>query len=192
MRPDAKTSVSLGLPAPPLGRSTLMRPDRLSATNTSPFGATRIARGPARPLAKIWTAKPGGALRWAPSGRRMTRTTLSADALELGGGMSPARMCLHTPGASVRQSPNAALPLRGARISADCATKRPGMRAEQRTKTATTATQRRQIINTLQLGPRYISIGRLDYSPGASWLPAPGATRFPPQTRLLQRRKRSR
>ena len=66
-RPSAKTAPSPARFLAPEVLKTRMRPAPVSATNTSPFGATRMTRGSASPCAKSSTAKPGGAFGACPS-----------------------------------------------------------------------------------------------------------------------------
>ena len=66
--PDAK--VEGGAACAPFARSTRMRPALLSATNTSPFGAVRMRRGPDRPEANRLTSKPFGTIGFCSSVRR--------------------------------------------------------------------------------------------------------------------------
>jgi hypothetical protein len=58
--------------------------DALSATNSSPFGANRMAHGPLRPDTAISTEKPGGTRRLAPAGIGATSLKLGVD-LPIGG-----------------------------------------------------------------------------------------------------------
>jgi hypothetical protein len=100
----------LGAAAPlPPGRNTRMRPALLSATNTSPLGATRMMRGSARPEANRLTSKPFGTIGFW-SVRRTSLTKFRADADVFGAGKSCGLMIRRTPGWSARQSSNAAVP----------------------------------------------------------------------------------
>src|SRR5712672_3300585 len=83
----------------------------LSATNTSPFGATRMARGPPRPDATISTEKPAGRLGLAPAGIATTSAKFGVDLLI--GGRSGAVSNRLKPGLSCCHPPNAAFPLSG-------------------------------------------------------------------------------
>src|SRR6516165_1993171 len=106
-RPEANTSLLLGLAAPSAARRTRIRPGSDSATNMSPFGATRTVRGSRRLEANSSTRKPGGTLG-AATGFAITRGGFDADRVAYGAGRSV--ILRRTKGASVRQSPNAALP----------------------------------------------------------------------------------
>src|SRR5262245_55763522 len=77
----------------------------------SPFGATRMARGPPRPLANTSTLKPAGTFGAAPSGRCTKRGKLLADGVSNGAGSLSRSILWTTPGASFFQS---ASPLAGA------------------------------------------------------------------------------
>src|SRR6516162_7266800 len=107
-RPEAKTLLLLGVAAPSTARRTRIRPGSDSATKMSPFGATRIVRGSWRSEAKSSTWKPGGTLGATETGFGITRGGFDADRVAYGGGRSV--ILRRTKGASVRQSPNAALP----------------------------------------------------------------------------------
>src|SRR5262249_24143704 len=74
----------------------------------SPFGATRTMRGSRRLEANSSTWKPGGTLGAAETGFGTTRGGFDADRVAYGEGRSV--ILRRTKGASVRQSPNAALP----------------------------------------------------------------------------------
>ena len=87
-----------------------MRPASVSATKISPFGATRICRGWSS-LAKAVTVKPAGTLSSAPAGRATIAEGEAVGGLAKGLGISAAVIRRVTPGASVRQSPNAASPV---------------------------------------------------------------------------------
>src|SRR5215472_12551224 len=82
-RPEANTSLMLGLAAPSAARRTRIRPGSDSAMKMSPLGA-------------------------AETGFGTTRGGFDADRVAYGGGRS--MILRRTKGASVRQSPNAALP----------------------------------------------------------------------------------
>src|SRR6476620_3523013 len=103
----------LGLVAPSAARRIRIRPDRVSAMKTSPFGATRICRGPLKPSANSSILKPAGTCRTADAGRPTTRELLAADGVAPGFGKSSGLINLQVPGLSERQSPNAALPVNG-------------------------------------------------------------------------------
>jgi hypothetical protein len=90
-----------------------MRPALVSATKTSPFGATRIWRGPLNPSANSSALKPAGTRGAADGGRGTTRELFEAEAVAPGLGKSAGRISLTTPGLSERQSPNAASPVSG-------------------------------------------------------------------------------
>ena len=77
--PVAKTATVAACAAPGAARSTRMRPAAVSATKTSPFGATRIARGASRPVANRATVKPGGAFGRAPGGAGASEGPLLAE-----------------------------------------------------------------------------------------------------------------
>ena len=57
-----------------------MRPARVSATKISPFGATRMMRGPLKPSANNSILKPGGTCGAAPPGLATTREKFAAEA----------------------------------------------------------------------------------------------------------------
>src|SRR5947199_9660015 len=107
-RPEANTSLLLGLAAPSAARRTRMRPGSDSAMKMSPLGATRTVRGSRRLEANSSTSKPGGTFGGAETGLAITRGGFDADRVAYGGGRSV--ILRRTKGASVRQSPNAALP----------------------------------------------------------------------------------
>jgi hypothetical protein len=96
-------------------------PGRVSAMKTSPLGATRMARGPLSPDANSAMLNPGGTRGTAPAGRATTRGPLPADGVAPGGGRSAGVMCRQVPGASARQSPKAALPVRMRPSGVPCA-----------------------------------------------------------------------
>ena len=110
--PDANTAG--GAPAP---RRMRMRPPLLSARNTSPFGAVRIARGPSSPLAISVATNPGGTAGPAPSGRSTTEAPRLADALAYGAGMVAASYRWRVPGASAAAHTASAARARTARDS---------------------------------------------------------------------------
>jgi hypothetical protein len=101
----AKTVEVAALAAPSAALSTVTRPATLSATKTSPFGATRTTRGSLRPEANKLTAKPSSAFGQAPSGRATTHDGLAAERDAPGAGRSASVSLRRTPGASLRQSP---------------------------------------------------------------------------------------
>src|SRR5438128_1479644 len=107
-RPEANTSLLLGLAAPSAARRTRMRPGSDSAMKMSPLGATRTVRGSRRLEANSSTWKPGGTFGTAETGLAITRGGFDADRVAYGGGRSV--ILRRTKGASVRQSPNTALP----------------------------------------------------------------------------------
>src|SRR4029453_3493264 len=107
-RPEANTSLLLGLAAPSAARRTRIRPGSDSATKISPFGATRTVRGSRRSEANSSTWKPGGTFGAARIVFVITRGGFDTDRVAYGGGRSV--ILRRTNGASVRQSPNAALP----------------------------------------------------------------------------------
>ena len=78
----------------------------------SPLGAVCIVRGWSRPLANTVASKPGGKRGLAPEGRGTTDGLSEADALANGAGSASGLIWRVTPGASARQSPNAAAPER--------------------------------------------------------------------------------
>src|SRR4029453_16487237 len=84
----------------------------------SPFGAVSRKRGSRKPLAYNSILNPGGTLGCASAGRFTTCARLMARAFELGGGKSWTVILRGTPGASLVQSPIAALPVRIAPFSA--------------------------------------------------------------------------
>ena len=95
----------------PFGLSTWIRPAALSAANTSPFGATRMMRGASSPDANRLTSKPFGTIGFCSLVRCTIRTTFRADSAMSGAGKSCGLISRRIPGRSVRQSPNAAVPL---------------------------------------------------------------------------------
>ncbi len=110
----------------PFGRSTRMRPAPLSATKMSPLGAVRMIRGPARPDANRLTSKPFGTIGFCSLVRCTIRTKFRADSAISGAGKSCALISRRVPGRSVRQSPNAAVPL--SKLAPVCATIGPPAR----------------------------------------------------------------
>src|SRR6478736_3167293 len=80
----------------------------------SPFGAVSRNRGSRKPVAYNSILNPGGTLSFAAAGRATTRARLIARAFEPGGGKSCTVILRMTPGASLVQSPIAALPVRTA------------------------------------------------------------------------------
>src|SRR5207247_10899937 len=75
----------------------------------SPFGPTRTVAGSRRLEANSSTWKPGGTFGAAETGFAITRGGFDADWVAYDGGRSV--ILRRTKGASVRQSPNAALPV---------------------------------------------------------------------------------
>ena len=118
-RPDAKTSLLLGFAAPSVARRTRIRPGSDSAMKMSPFGATRTVRGSRRSEANSSTWNPGGTFGAAETGLAMTRGGFATDRVAYSGGSSV--ILRRTRGASVRQSPNAALPTNSSPRGSDCA-----------------------------------------------------------------------
>jgi hypothetical protein len=113
VEPLGKDFVGRVLPAGMRRTRTVL--DVLSATNRSPFGATRMARGPARPDATISTEKPVGTLGLAPAGIATTSAKFGADQ-PIGGRSCGASSCF-TPGLSCCHAPNAAFPFRSGPVS---------------------------------------------------------------------------
>src|ERR1700739_1822311 len=107
-RPEGNHSLLLGLAAPSATRRTRIRPGSDSAMKMSPFGATRTMRGSWRLETNSSTSKPGGTFGVAEAGFAITRGGFDADRVAYGGGRSV--IFRRTQGASVRESPNAALP----------------------------------------------------------------------------------
>src|SRR5262249_60969751 len=107
-RPEATTSLLLGLAAPSAARRTRIRPDSDSAMKISPFGATRTMRGSRGLEANSSTSKPGSTLGTAETGFAITRGGFDADRVAYGGGgwAVPRR----SKGASAGQPPHAAPP----------------------------------------------------------------------------------
>ena len=92
---------------------TSTRPAPLSARNTSPLGAVRMTRGSLRFLVMTSTAKPNGALGSTPCGRAdLAAAALDDGGVALGGGKSAGVMRNRRPGVSMRQSANAAGPVK--------------------------------------------------------------------------------
>jgi hypothetical protein len=69
-----------------------------SATNRSPFGATRMTRGPAKPDVTVSTEKPDGTWGLAPAGVGTTSTQLEVEVPT--GGKSSSVNSRFTPGLS--------------------------------------------------------------------------------------------
>src|SRR5258706_11967432 len=107
-RPEANTSLLLGLAAPSAARRTRMRPGSDSAMKMSPLGATRTVRGSRRLEANSSTWKPGGTFGAAKTGFAITRGGFDADRVAYGGGRSG--IFRPTQGAPVGQPPYCALP----------------------------------------------------------------------------------
>src|SRR5665213_812036 len=95
-----------------------MRPGPVSATKTSPLGATRISRGPLKPSANNAILNPMGTCGTADACRVTICEPLETEGVAPGFGKSSGLISLSVPGRSARQSPNAALPVSGD----DCAT----------------------------------------------------------------------
>src|SRR5258707_4974981 len=108
-RPEANTSLLLGLAAPSAARRTRIRPGSDSVMKMSPFGATRTVRGSRRLEANSSTWKPGGTFGAAKTGFAITRGGFDADRVAYDGERTVSLR--RTKGASVRQSPYAALPV---------------------------------------------------------------------------------
>src|ERR1700758_5723341 len=87
-RPEANTSLLLGLAAPSVARNTRIRPGSDSAMKMSPFGATRIVRGSWRLVTNSSTWKPGGTFGAAEAGFAITRGGFDAARVAFGGGRS--------------------------------------------------------------------------------------------------------
>src|SRR5258708_39924435 len=85
-RPEAKTSLLLGLAAPSAARRTRIRPGSDSAMKMSPFGATRTMRGSWRLETNSSTSKPGGTFGVAEAGFAITLGGFHVDRGEVGGG----------------------------------------------------------------------------------------------------------
>ena len=97
-------------------------------------GAVRMTRGMLRPEAKRSTAKSGGAVGTTTCVRGARCGGLAMERVAKGGGMSAGVMSLRTPGASLRQPPKAAGPLRIGRSAArEVAAMRQPARATKRT-----------------------------------------------------------
>ena len=73
-------------------------PARLSATNASPFGASRICRGPLRSVAYRSTLKPAGTCGHASAGRGTSVGLLRAESVANGLGRSAGRNLPEGPG----------------------------------------------------------------------------------------------
>src|SRR5258705_180952 len=86
-RPDANTSLLLGLAAPSAARMTRIRPGSDSAIKMSPFGATRIVRGSWRLDANSLTWNPGGTCGVAAIGLPITRGGFEAGRVAYGVGL---------------------------------------------------------------------------------------------------------
>src|SRR5438128_12481922 len=123
-RPEANTSLLLGLAAPSAARRIRIRPGSDSAIKMSPFGATRTVRGSRRLEANSSTWKPGGTFGVAEAGFAITRGGFDADRVAYGGGRSV--ILRRTKGASVRQSPNAALPTNSSPRESEAGWANPG------------------------------------------------------------------
>src|SRR5258708_36775770 len=107
-RPEANTSLLLGLAAPSAARRTRMRPGSDSAMKMSPLGATRTVRGSRRLEANSSTWKPGGTFGTAETGLAITRGGFDADRVAYGGGRWA--IFRRTTGAAAGHSPQDALP----------------------------------------------------------------------------------
>src|SRR5215471_6138627 len=105
-RPEANTSLLMGLAASSAARRTRIRPGSDSAMKMSPFGATRTVRGSWRLAANSSTWKPGGSLGGAETGCGNALGELDADRVAHDGGSLV--MLGQTKETAVRQSPNAA------------------------------------------------------------------------------------
>jgi len=110
--PCANTAFFAGCAAPSAARITRTRPGWVSATKTSPLGATRITRGLVRPVTNGAAVKPGSVCSSAPAGRGTTLEGARPSGAGRSGGRSATVIWRVTPGASARQSPNAAGPVR--------------------------------------------------------------------------------
>src|SRR4029453_3954555 len=88
-RPEAKTSLLLGLAAPSAARRTRIRPGSDSATKMSPFGATRTVRGSRRSGGKNSARKPGGPFGAGEIGFAITRGGFDTDRVAYGGFWCP-------------------------------------------------------------------------------------------------------
>src|SRR5262249_49216875 len=127
-----------------------------------------------RPDANSSTLNPAGACGTAPAGRPTVRGKFEADGEAPGRGKSAGVMCRQTPGASARQSPKAAWPVRRRRscpVSWACA-----LPASAIGTAATTITLR-----------IHIPVFRV---PKAVWFPTPSAPPWTPYIRLLQKRQK--
>src|ERR1700722_17911597 len=80
----------------------------------SPFGAVRMTRGVLSPVANCSTVKPGGAFGTSASVQASWCDMFAVERVAYGAGKSAGVIRRRTPGASVRQSPNAAAPVRTA------------------------------------------------------------------------------
>src|SRR5262249_55460640 len=85
-RPEANTSLLLGLAAPSAARRTRIRPGSDSAMKMSPFGATRTTRGSRSLETNSSTSKPGGTFGVAEIGFANTWGKFDADRGAYGGG----------------------------------------------------------------------------------------------------------
>src|SRR5262249_19920375 len=85
-RPEANTSLLLGLAAPSAARRTRIRPGSDSAMKMSPFGATRTTRGSRSLETNSSTSKPGGTFGVAEIGFAITWGKFDADRVAYGGG----------------------------------------------------------------------------------------------------------
>src|SRR2546427_6126521 len=105
-RPEAKTSLLLGLAAPSAARRIRIRPGSDSAIKMSPFGATRTVRGSRRLEANSSTWKPGGTFGVAEAGFAITRGGFDADRVAYGGGRAGG-FCPNQGGYGWQKPPNA-------------------------------------------------------------------------------------
>src|SRR5262249_58364287 len=85
-RPEANTSLLLGLAAPSAARRTRICPGPDSAMKMSPFGATRTTRGSRSLETNSSTSKPGGTFGVAEIGFAITWGKFDADRVAYGGG----------------------------------------------------------------------------------------------------------
>src|SRR5262245_6060460 len=113
--PCANTVVDAVLLPSAEGLSTLTRPDCVSATKISPFGAILIVRGPFKPLANVLTLNPVGTERFAVAGRSTRRGKLRAAGVSKGALRFATSIRWTRPGLSLFQS---ASPFDGATLAA--------------------------------------------------------------------------
>src|SRR5581483_7411909 len=116
--PSANTPALAELRKSGAGCNTETRPPRVSVTNRSPPGATRILRGPCRSLANIPTLKPFGTDSSALAGRGTNLGLLRAEGVANGAGSAFKSILWTRPGASFFQSLSEVAPAAAGAVAA--------------------------------------------------------------------------